>query len=65
MDYPDKSSVIDTTLIQDDETGRIFLLVTHFPSKYGFWNAGLGSGFKNIDGKEYLCFYDSSGKNLL
>lgn len=64
MDYPDKSSVIDTTLIEDDETGRIFLLVTHFPSKYGFWNAGLGSGFKNIDGKEYLCLYDSSGKEF-
>ncbi len=64
MNYPDKSSVIDTTLIQDDETGRIFLLVTHFPSKYGFWNAGLGSGFKNIDGKEYLCLYDSSGKEF-
>lgn len=59
LDYPDKSSAIDTSMIQDEETGRIFLLVTHFPSGYGFPQAKKGSGYKYINGKRYLQLFDA------
>ena len=60
LDYPDKASAIDTALVQDEESGRIFLLVTHFASGYGFPNATTGSGYKEIDGERYLQLFDSS-----
>ena len=59
LDYPDKASAIDTSMTQDEETGRIFLLVTHFPSGYGFPQAKKGSGYKEINGKRYLQLFDA------
>lgn len=60
LDYPDKASAIDTAMIQDEESGRIFLLVTHFASGYGFPNSKTGSGYKEINGERYLQLFDSS-----
>lgn len=54
LDYPGASSAIDTSLLQDDETGRIFLIVTHFAEGYGFRNSKTGSGYVEIEGKRYL-----------
>lgn len=64
IDYKDNSSVIDTSLLEDSNTGRIFLLVTHFSSGYGFGNAKKGNGYKEIDGKKYLCLYDREGNEF-
>lgn len=61
IDYPSRASVIDTALTQDEETGRIFLLVTTFPENYGFWQAQAGSGYTDIDGVKYRSLYDASG----
>ncbi|MCE9656858.1 exo-alpha-sialidase, partial [Clostridium celatum] len=61
IDFPSNASVIDTALTQDEETGRIFLLVTTFPQNYGFWQAQAGSGYTEIDGEKYRSLYDSSG----
>lgn len=61
IDYPSRASVIDTALTQDEETGRIFLLVTTFPENYGFWQAQAGSGYTDIDGVKYRALYDASG----
>lgn len=60
LDYPDKASAIDTAIVQDNETGRIFLLVTHFASGYGFHEAKPGSGYKEIDGQRYLLLRDAN-----
>ena len=60
LDYPEKSSAIDTSMLQDEESGRIFLLVTHFASEYGFPNAKTGSGYKEINGIRYLQLFDSN-----
>ncbi|MGL5379780.1 sialidase domain-containing protein [Clostridium sp.] len=60
LDYPDKASAIDTAMVQDKESGRIFLLVTHFASGYGFPNSKTGSGYKEIDGVRYLQLFDKS-----
>ena len=61
IDYPSRASVIDTALTQDEETGRIFLLVTTFPENYGFWQAQAGSGYTEVDGVKYRSLYDASG----
>lgn len=61
IDYPNGASVIDTSLTQDEETGRVFLLVTTFPENYGFWQAEAGSGYTEIDGVKYRSLYDASG----
>lgn len=60
IDYPNGASVIDTSLTQDEETGRAFLLVTTFPENYGFWQAEAGSGYTEIDGVKYRSLYDAS-----
>lgn len=60
IDYPNGASVIDTSLTQDEETGRVFLLVTTFPENYGFWQAEAGSGYTEIDGVKYRSLYDAS-----
>ncbi|RDY28492.1 exo-alpha-sialidase [Romboutsia weinsteinii] len=62
LDYPDKASAIDTAMVQDEKTGRIFLLVTHFASGYGFPSSKTGSGYKEIDGERYLLLHDESNK---
>ncbi|MPQ43486.1 sialidase domain-containing protein [Clostridium tarantellae] len=61
LDFPDAASAIDTSLLQDRDTGRIFLTVTHFAHGYGFPNVIQGTGYENINGKKYLNLYDSSG----
>ncbi|GAB6168664.1 hypothetical protein JCM1393_11240 [Clostridium carnis] len=61
LDYPDAASAIDTSLLQDSETGEIFLIVTHFPNGYGTWQAKQGSGYKTIEDKRYHILNDSYG----
>jgi len=62
LDYPgegsDGASVIDMSLLQDQETGTIWLLICHFPAGYGFGQAEPGVGF---DERGYKLLYDLSG----
>ncbi|MGL5244061.1 MAG: sialidase domain-containing protein, partial [Sarcina sp.] len=64
LDFPAAASAIDTSMIQDEKTGRIFLLVTHFADGYGFPNAKKGTGYKEINGVKYLCLYNASGNEF-
>lgn len=55
--------LIDPSMVQDEETGRIYLLVDMFPESAGLANSNIletGSGYKNIDGKDYQLLYDNS-----
>lgn len=61
LDYPGAASAIDTSMIQDNENGRIFLLVTHFAEGFGYPNCKTGSGYKEFNGNRYLLLYDKSG----
>ncbi len=58
--------LIDPLLVQDKNSGRIFMLVDMFPESTGFGSinneAGAGSGYINIDGTYYQKLTDSSGK---
>lgn len=60
--YPEEASTIDTCLVQIKETERIFLLVTHFPSGYGFWQAKLGTGYTKETNK--LILIDDNDNNF-
>lgn len=48
------AAFIDTVLLQDGTTGRLFLFADAFTSGKGFNNAVSGTGFKEIDGQKYL-----------
>lgn len=48
------ASFIDTVLLQDRETGRLFLFADAFTSGMGFNNCVGGTGYKEIDGEKYL-----------
>ncbi|WP_423800707.1 sialidase domain-containing protein [Neobacillus sp. SAB-20_R2A] len=66
-DYPDKASNIDLSLLQDQSNERIFSLVDGFPHGAGLMggfgtNAYKGTGFKTVDGKEYLYLKDESNQ---
>ncbi|MGN7357434.1 sialidase domain-containing protein [Paenibacillus sp. SAF-054] len=66
-DYPDQASNIDQSLMQDEETGRIFSLVDGFPNGGGLLggfgnNAYKGTGFRTVDGKKYMYLTDAGGK---
>lgn len=69
INYPEEASTIDTCLVQLKETERIFLLVTHFPSGYGCWQAKLGTGYTKetnklilIDNNDNNFFVDDNGR---
>lgn len=48
LDYPDSASGIDASMLQDNDSGKIFLLVDAFPHGKGAFQALRGSGFKDV-----------------
>lgn len=48
------ASFIDPVMIQDSESGRLFVFVDVMPAGIGSSNASVGNGYKTIDGQQYL-----------
>lgn len=48
------ASFIDPVMLQDEETGRVFLISDAMAAGYGSPQAVSGSGYKEIDGQKYL-----------
>ncbi len=48
------ASFIDPVMIQDSDSGRLFLFVDVMPAGIGSSNAAVGNGYKTIDGQQYL-----------
>ncbi len=48
------ASFIDSSLLHDEETGRLFLIADAMPYGVGTFQAQQGSGYKTINGKRYL-----------
>lgn len=48
------ASFIDPVLVENAQTGRIFLFIDVMPAGIGSSNASVGSGYKIINGKKYL-----------
>ncbi|MGL5380037.1 sialidase domain-containing protein [Clostridium sp.] len=49
LDYPDSASGIDASMLQDKESGKIFLLVDAFPDGRGAFQSIRGSGFADVE----------------
>ncbi|MGL5379714.1 sialidase domain-containing protein [Clostridium sp.] len=63
IDYPGYASVIDSSMLQDEETGKVFLFITAFPENYGFPQIDrLGTGFETVDGEECMLLFDGEGR---
>lgn len=54
----DGAAAMDTSLLEDKETGTIFMLYCHTPGGIGLWQSEIGTGF-NKDG--YRELYDEQG----
>ncbi|WP_052487021.1 sialidase family protein [Gordoniibacillus kamchatkensis] len=54
----DGAAAIDTALLQDEQTGTIWMLFSHTPGGIGLWSAEEGTGF---DAKGNRLLYDSFG----
>lgn len=48
------AAFIDSVLLQDRTTGRLFLFADAYPNGIGFNNSSSGSGFKEINGVKYI-----------
>lgn len=48
------ASFIDPVMIQDSESGRLFIFVDVMPAGIGSSNASIGNGYKTIDENQYL-----------
>lgn len=57
------ASAIDTSLLLDNETGRIFMLVDAFPPKSGAIFSETGNGYAEIDGEKYLMLRKKGEKD--
>ena len=57
VEYPGEDltspAAIDSALVQDDDTGTIWMLFSHTPGGLGLWNCGPGTGF-DADGRQLL-----------
>lgn len=66
VEYPGNDikspAVIDSSLLQDEETGTIWLLFSHTPGGVGLWNSGPGIGF---DEKGRRNLHDSEMKRYV
>lgn len=58
----DGAAAIDTALLQDEETGTIWLLFSHTPGGIGLWASEAGVGF---DEQGNRLLYDSRGGEYL
>lgn len=65
LDYPNNSLCIDVSMLQDKESGKIFLLVDAFPNEKGTWTAERSSGFKDVEveGEAKRCMILKDSKN--
>ncbi|OZB91331.1 exo-alpha-sialidase [Paenibacillus sp. XY044] len=57
----DGAAAIDTSLLQDKQTGTIFMLYCHTPGGIGLWSSEPGSGFDS-EGRREL--FDRDGKGF-
>src|SRR5690625_7507942 len=60
-DYPGEAANIDQLILQDKNSGRLYSLVLAFPEGVGYPNAEEGTGFKEIDGNQFMVLYDQDG----
>lgn len=63
IDYPGYASVIDSSMLEDKEAGKVFLFITAFPENYGFPNTQQGTGFEVFEDELCMLLFDGAGTN--
>ncbi len=56
--------LIDSSMLEDKETGRVYLLVDMFPESSGLMDSSqltTGTGYTKINGVDYLQLFDTDG----
>ena len=56
--------LIDSSMVEDKETGRVYLLVDMFPESSGLMDSSqltTGTGYTKINGVDYLQLFDTEG----
>lgn len=62
IDYPGNASVIDSSMLEDEETGKVFLFITAFPENYGFPQCDkTATGFEMFENEQCMVLYDGAG----
>lgn len=62
----DSAFSIDSSMLEDKDTGTVHLLVDMFPESYGLGSSNLlktGTGYREIDGKNYLELFNPNVNN--
>lgn len=62
---PENSQSIDSCMLQDQETGRIFLLTGQFSENTTLFSVRPGTGYEIIDGEPYRQLLDDNGVKYL
>lgn len=61
IDYPGNASVIDSSMLEDEETGKVFLFITAFPENYGFPQCDkTATGFEIFENEQCMILYDGA-----
>lgn len=55
---------IDASIVQDEESNRIYIFTTMFPASKGFYDAQMGSGYIEIQGEKYLELFGKNGEQF-
>ena len=62
IDYPGNASVIDSSMLEDEQTGKVFLFITAFPENYGFPQCDkTATGFEMFENEQCMVLYDGAG----
>ena len=62
IDYPGNASVIDSSMLEDEQTGKVFLFITAFPENYGFPQCDKTvTGFEMFENEQCMVLYDGAG----
>lgn len=65
VEMPENSQCIDSCLLQDEDTGRIFLLTGQFSENTTLFSVRPGTGYEMIDGQPYRQLLDDNGAKYL
>ena len=61
VQMPENARVMDSSMLEDQETGRIFLLTGQFSENSTLFSVSPGSGYESINGKLYRLLLDDNG----
>ena len=65
VQMPENARAMDSCMLQDQETGRIFLLTTQFSENSTLFSVSPGIGYEIVDGEIFRQLLDDNGRKYL